>query len=321
VFRQTPIALTVNVVNAGLTALALTPFASEPLPLPWFASVLLVTIGRLALWRRQRRATAFPERVRYFARLATASSLAAGLSWGIGGALLFPVLPIPGQVFLTMVIGGMCAGAVVVNASHLPTLLAFLWAATLPMALRLAAEGATSDGALGAMIVVFAGALSLAGRHFNGIVADTMRLRVDLEETNRRLRAEIADHQTTEAALRQAQKLEAIGQLTGGIAHDFNNLLTVIISNLTLANARSGGAPTVAPFLDAAMQSAERGAMLIQRLLAFARKQNLDPRPLDILALVNGNLRRRRSDTGTGRWQSARTRDSQSRDQCSRRDA
>ena len=288
VFRQTPIALTVNVVNAGLTAVALAPFASQPLPLPWFASVLPVTMGRLALWLHRRRTADFPERVGYFARLATASSLLAGLAWGIGGALLLPLVPVTGQVFLTMVIGGMCAGAVVVNASHLPTLLAFLWAATLPVAMRLVVDGAAIDSALGAMIVVFAGALSFAGKHLNRIVADTMRLRVDLDETNRRLRAEMADHQTTEAALRQAQKLEAIGQLTGGIAHDFNNLLTIITGNLTLASARSGECPAVAPFLNAAMQSAERGATLIQRLLAFARKQNLDPQPLDIFALVCG---------------------------------
>ena len=288
VFRQMPIALAVNVVNVGLTAAALAPFASQPLPVPWFASVLLVTLGRLAVWFQYRRAAAFHPRIHYFARLSTASSLLAGLSWGIGGALLFPVVPIPGQVFLTMVIGGMCAGAVVVNASHLPTLLAFLWAATLPMAVRFVVDGVATDDALGAMIIVFAGALSLAGKHLNRIITETMRLRVDLDETKRRLHAEMAEHQSTGAALRQAQKLEAIGQLTGGIAHDFNNLLTIIISNLTLASMRSGESPAVLPLLNAAMQSAERGATLIRRLLAFARKQNLDPQSLDIFALVCG---------------------------------
>ncbi|MGE0257858.1 MAG: ATP-binding protein [Alphaproteobacteria bacterium] len=288
VFRQMPIALSVNIVNAGLTALALAPFASPLLFLPWLTLVLLVTLGRLALWLYYRRAAAFNERVKYFARLATATSLLAGLSWGVGGVLLYPAVPIPGQVFLTMVIGGMCAGAVVVNASYLPALLAFLWAATLPMAICFVVEGAATDSALGAMIVVFSAALSLAGRHLNRTVVKTIRLRVDLDDANRRLRAEIAEHRTTEEALRQAQKLEAVGQLTGGIAHDFNNLLTIIISNLTLAGARSGKCPAVLPLLNAAMQSAERGATLIQRLLAFARKQSLEPQPLDIFALVCG---------------------------------
>jgi hypothetical protein len=165
VFRQMPIALGVNLMNAGLTALALAPFASQPVPLPWFTSVLLVTMGRLALWLHYCRIPARPERLRYFARLATAGSLLAGLSWGIGGAFLFPVVPVAGQIFLTMVIGGMCAGTVVVNAPHLPTVLAFLWPATLPMAMRFVIEGATTDTALGGMIVVFAAALSLAGQH------------------------------------------------------------------------------------------------------------------------------------------------------------
>jgi nitrogen-specific signal transduction histidine kinase len=102
------------------------------------------------------------------------------------------------------------------------------------------------------------------------------------------LRAETAERQATEAALRQAQKLEAIGQLTGGIAHDFNNLLTVVIANLELASARSGASPALVPLLKAAMQSAERGSTLVQRLLAFARKQSLNPQPLDIFALVCG---------------------------------
>jgi signal transduction histidine kinase len=286
VFQQMPIALAVNLVNAGLTALALAPFASHPVPLPWFISVLLVTMGRLALWLHYRRTSARPERLRYFARLATAGSLLAGLSWGIGGAFLFPVVPVAGQIFLTMVIGGMCAGTVVVNAPHLPTLLAFLWPATLPVALRFVVEGATTDTALGGMIVVFAAALSLAGTHLSRIVAETMRLRVDLTESNRRLHAEIAERQTAAAALHQARKLEAIGQLTAGVAHDFNNLLTVIISNLALARARIGDSPTVVPLLKAAMESAERGSTLIQRLLAFARKQNLNPQSLDVFALV-----------------------------------
>ena len=111
VFRQMPIALAVNIVNAGLTTVALAPFASWPLPLPWFAAVLLVTAGRLALWLHYRRTSARLESIRYFARLATAGSLLAGLTWGVGGAFLLMMVPTAGQIFLTMVIGGMCAGS------------------------------------------------------------------------------------------------------------------------------------------------------------------------------------------------------------------
>src|SRR5262249_24901445 len=107
-------------------------------------------------------------------------------------------------------------------------------------------------------------------------------------EANLRLQAEMAEHRATEAALRQAQKLEAIGQLTGGIAHDFNNLLTIVIGNLISVRRRAGENSPIEPLLGGALQAAERGVALIQRLLAFARKQRLDPRSVDLRSLVAG---------------------------------
>jgi PAS domain S-box-containing protein len=89
-------------------------------------------------------------------------------------------------------------------------------------------------------------------------------------------------------ALRQSQKMEAIGQLTGGIAHDFNNLLTGIIGSLDLVRRRvATGRPDDIPrFLDAASSSAQRAAALTHRLLAFARRQSLDNRPNNINRLI-----------------------------------
>jgi nitrogen-specific signal transduction histidine kinase len=115
-----------------------------------------------------------------------------------------------------------------------------------------------------------------------------MRLRFELNEANLRLQSEMAEHRATEAALRQAQKLEAVGQLTGGIAHDFNNLLTVVIGNLTLASGRTSANSNIFPLIQSALRSAERGVALIQRLLAFARKQHLDPQSVDLGVLVAG---------------------------------
>ena len=89
-------------------------------------------------------------------------------------------------------------------------------------------------------------------------------------------------------ALFQSQKMEAIGQLTGGVAHDFNNLLMAILSSLTLLERRVSGDASTQRLIDNARQGAERGAALTQRMLAFARRQELNPEPVDIPALVRG---------------------------------
>ncbi len=95
-----------------------------------------------------------------------------------------------------------------------------------------------------------------------------------------------------ETALRQAQKMEGIGQLTGGIAHDFNNLLTIIVGNLeTLQRHIKLPVPKIANLdrmADGAMRGAQRAVSLTQRLLAFSRQQPLDPKPVDIGRLVSG---------------------------------
>jgi PAS domain S-box-containing protein len=94
----------------------------------------------------------------------------------------------------------------------------------------------------------------------------------------------------TEEALRQSQKMEALGHLTGGIAHDFNNLLTGIIGAMDVMKRRiaSGRLKDVTAFMDAASASAHRAAAMTHRLLAFARRQPLDPGPVDVNELILG---------------------------------
>jgi PAS domain S-box-containing protein len=89
-------------------------------------------------------------------------------------------------------------------------------------------------------------------------------------------------------ALFQSQKLEAIGQLTGGVAHDFNNLLAAVMGSLELARKRLKYDPRVTPLIDNAMQGAQRGAVLTQRMLAFARRQDLKLEAVEIPSLVRG---------------------------------
>lgn len=89
-------------------------------------------------------------------------------------------------------------------------------------------------------------------------------------------------------ALFQSQKMEAIGQLTGGVAHDFNNLLMAVLSSLALLEKHVTGNDAARRLIDNARQGAERGAALTQRMLAFARRQDLNPEPVDVPLLVRG---------------------------------
>jgi PAS domain S-box-containing protein len=96
---------------------------------------------------------------------------------------------------------------------------------------------------------------------------------------------DLTDKIVAEAALRQALKMEAVGQLTGGIAHDFNNLLAAIIPSLELAKLKLGDNPT-SRYLDSALRAAERGASLTRQLLSFARKQELAIERVDVNRLI-----------------------------------
>ncbi len=112
-------------------------------------------------------------------------------------------------------------------------------------------------------------------------------------QRTRRLYAESKRREDAEDALRHAQKMEAIGQLTGGVAHDFNNLLTVIIGNLDIALRQFKSEALKAEtklegLVKNAMQGARRAASLTSRLLAFSRRQPLDPKPLHVGKLVQG---------------------------------
>jgi len=117
---------------------------------------------------------------------------------------------------------------------------------------------------------------------------------------------DITERYRMEEQLRQSQKMEAVGQLTGGIAHDFNNLLTIVLGNLdrltARLNARNGGPidAEAQQLAGAACRAAERGALLTRRLLAFSRRQPLEPVPLDPNKLVAGMSEMLRRTLGEG---------------------
>jgi PAS domain S-box-containing protein len=101
-------------------------------------------------------------------------------------------------------------------------------------------------------------------------------------------KSRLVELEATQEALRQSQKMEAMGQLTGGVAHDFNNLLTPIIGALDMLMRRGIGNDRERRLIDGALQSAERAKTLVQRLLAFARRQPLRPIAVDIAGVVEG---------------------------------
>ena len=123
--------------------------------------------------------------------------------------------------------------------------------------------------------------------HLQEITRASSRLEERVAERTQALQAEMADRRRAEEQLHQAQKMEALGQLTGGVAHDFNNLLQGIVSCLAvLAPTVPDGTPR--ELFEAANRSIERGARLTQSLLSFARRQTLMPEPTDLGDLLTG---------------------------------
>ncbi len=129
--------------------------------------------------------------------------------------------------------------------------------------------------------------------------ADLRQLAASLE---RQVEERTAAHEATEEQLRQAQKMEAVGQLTGGLAHDFNNLLTGITGALDLIKRRvaQGRTGDVGRYVEMATTSAGRAAALTHRLLAFSRRQTLDPKPTDVDRLISGMIDMIRRTVGPG---------------------
>src|SRR5882724_4370790 len=108
------------------------------------------------------------------------------------------------------------------------------------------------------------------------------------EQLELRIKERTHERETALAQLFEAQKMDTIGQLTGGVAHDFNNLLMAVLGSLSLLEKRLPDDPQAKRLLQNAIQGADRGKALTQRLLAFSRRQELKPEPVDLKRLVSG---------------------------------
>jgi signal transduction histidine kinase len=294
-FRQTPLAAAVSLVNAALMTAILVGVQGDHRALAWCAVMVLVAGLRLLSARAWRHDPMARERVGLWGLIGCCGTFAAGLALGGGAAWLWPASE-TWQLFWVFLVGGMCAGAAGLHHAHLPAVLAFILPAGLPLVALYALEGSGRSLAAATMILVFLGALTVSACRSSREFAANLRLRLNLarqaqalDAANQRLREEMARHRATEASLRQAQKMEAVGQLTGGIAHDFNNLLTVVLGSLAMLRKRlPEGDERATRLLENALQGAQRGAALTQRLLAFGRRQVLNPTLVELPRLVHG---------------------------------
>jgi signal transduction histidine kinase/ActR/RegA family two-component response regulator len=290
-YQHTPMMLTVNMVNSALVSIVLSSYLGQTRWMIFLALTIALTGVRVMGWSCYRRVTRNVEPTTRWAVFATLGSGLSGVLWGVSSALLLPD-DLVEQTFVAFVIGGMCAASLVAFSNYLPAFIAYVFPASLPLAARFFLDGWMVHGD---MMVVFAAAMTLAAcnatRTFTNGLQLNLHLRTrtrELRAANKRLETEISQREAAEDQLRQAQKMEAIGQLTGGIAHDFNNLLTAVVGHLEIAQGRVGNDPRTLGLLQAALRAADRGAALTRQLLAFARRQHLDPRPVDIATALEG---------------------------------
>jgi signal transduction histidine kinase len=302
-YQHIPIVLLVNMVNSALVAIVLASYRGQTWWLVFLALTIALTGAHAFGWVRYRQTSQSAESASRWAAAATVGSGLSGLLWGVGSALLLPDSLVE-QTFVAFVIGGMSAASLVAFSNYLPAFIAYVFPASLPLAGRFFLDGWTVHGD---MMVVFAVTISLAACNSARGFVDGLRLNCDLTEktkelvsANKRLHLEMEQRRTAEDQLRQIQKMEAVGQLTGGIAHDFNNLLTIIVGQLEIAQNRVSADPRTVASLQAALSAAERGAALTRHLLAFARRQHLDPRPVDIPSVFSAAERLLEQTIGHG---------------------
>jgi signal transduction histidine kinase len=294
VYAQLPLALAVVVINATLVAVVFSPFTSTRGLLCWLGGVYTVAALRMIGCCRYRRSDQEPAHFSFWVRQSIVGALLSGALWGLGAVVFFPPTDV-GQLFLALVIAGMCAGAATVHAPHIPTVVAFILPATIPLAARFLAAGGALQVIFCIMILIFGLALCIASFRFQSWFIGTFSAQIrlaersnELDAANARLTQEISSRLLAEQKLQQSQKMEAIGRLTAAVAHDFNNLLMVVSGIAERMDRRLGPSSAHAGDLAAILHATRRGASLTRQLLAFGRRQPLVPRPTDLNGVLTG---------------------------------
>ncbi|HEX6274084.1 MAG TPA: ATP-binding protein [Polyangiaceae bacterium] len=268
------------------------------------ACLAALSILRLELHRRYFRAAPPASESATWARRFVLGSACSGIVWGGAGFAFFGSGSVLAGVVVTFAIGGMSAAAAGTISVHLPAYFAFIVPALSGLIARAVALGDPEYVALAAMMSVYAPALSIIAIVTHRALRNALRLRFQndallaelsaarerLEEYSRTLEQRVDERSRELAkkadALRDAQRMEAVGRLAGGVAHDFNNLLTVVLGNvheLIDAEKRAGNS-TVR--LGDVRDAAQRGAELVKQLLLFSRQEHTHPETLDLNRVV-----------------------------------
>ncbi len=289
--RRQPLLAAINVATALLFTSGVTNSARTSALAAWFGYMTLSQAARLLGWHYLRTRPAAREASVWL----VGTSALAGFGWGATGILFDGVGSSAQQMLVPFFLAGMAAGSVISLAAHLPAFFAFIIPALLPYAAQLALGGGAPAHTMALTTSAYAAGLSLVAcqvhrslRRLIELHLENSCLVVELSQALGQLHAQVREREQAEEQLRHAQKMEAVGQLTGGIAHDFNNMLQGLSGNLELARRRmeQGRATEAAHNMESAHRTLDRAATLTQRLLAFARREALQPRPVKPDALI-----------------------------------
>jgi len=303
-YRQSRFVLWANVIIAVLASAALWHSTSQRALVAWVSLMAVVALLRSELMRRFRATPPGAPVLDPSGRLFVIGSAIAGAGWGLAVMLFFDPRDEASQLVLTFAIGGMTAAAAGTWASHPPTFWSYFIASLGPLLVRTLSVGGGAHLAMGCMLVAYTAGMARVVSTNHQTLTQTFRFSLEneellerlslstasLEETNRTLEQRVVERtaalERQAEALRNAQRLEVVGRLAGGIAHDFNNLLTIVMANVDILEETqhfdAAGSAAVAETLSAT----HRGADLIRQLLAFSRRQRIEPRVLECNRVV-----------------------------------
>ena len=289
-YRYGPGSVGISAIASCFLATLPDPFASRMWLLIWLSVMLLILLARATdiLVRRWSRGLLGRDGRGDLCRFAVGVLLTA-VMWGAFPILFFHSMSQLDRTYTATILSGMAGGSATVLSPFKHVAWVYCAAVLLPASIMFLAEGGQANISLGTLGIIFFAVMVLSSRLSHRTILDTIRTGRQLDVANLRLRNEVEEHRATEARLRQAQKLEAIGQLTAGVAHDFNNLLMSIGANAEFLIRNLSPSGGHVKHLASILRVTEKGGRLTRQLLAFARKEILQPQYIDINSIIRSN--------------------------------